>query len=344
VFGEEPPKLTATPTPTVDPRVTPVNNASIKVSYKGTIDGSLKNTIRAAINIKNTGTTAVDLSDVKVRYWFTREDGESSFTCEYAVIGTDKVTGKFVNIDNPVSDADTYCEIGFTKDAGKIAPGGSSGDIPFRIESTSIYDQTNDYSFDADMTKEFGDNPKITAYVNGKLKYGVEPVTTIEPTPSGCRISGYIQPNFSFASESAQKIKEGFKVELSGEDKYVTTDKNGYFEIDGVPAGKSYTVVISKASYLLREIKNIVVNDNVEIGTESSPIVMWAGDIVRKGVQDNSINMADIIEFATCFNSVKNSANYREDLDINIDNAINMSDIIIVAKSFNKTSADYPGI
>ncbi|KNY25263.1 glycoside hydrolase family 9 protein [Pseudobacteroides cellulosolvens] len=344
VYGEEPPKNASKPTPTVDPRVTPDNNASLKVLYKGTIDGSLKNTIRAAINIKNTGTAPVDLSDVKVRYWFTSDGGQNSFTCEYALIGTEKVTGNFFTIDNAVPDADTYCEIGFTKDAGKIAPGGSSGDIPFRIESTSSYDQTNDYSFDSNITKEFGDNKKITAYVNSTHKYGVEPVTTIKPTPSGYKISGYIQPNFTILPSNAEKLKEGFKVELLGDSKYATTDKNGYFEINGVPSGKSYTLRITKASYLQREIKNIVVNDNIVIGTASSPIAMWAGDTARKGVQDNAINMADIIEFAACFNLTRDNANYKADIDINKDGAINMSDIIIVAKCFNKVSADYPAV
>ena len=179
VYGEEPPRLAPTPTPTNDPGVTPVNNASIKVSYKCGKEDGTKNTIRAAINIKNTGTTAINLSDIKVRYWFTKDDSEqNSLECEYAVCGTENVIGKVSKIDNPVANADTYCEIGFTKDAGKLAPNGTTGDIPFRIESSiSEYDQTDDYSFNPDM-KELGDNSKITAYVMEELKYGIEPVKT----------------------------------------------------------------------------------------------------------------------------------------------------------------------
>ncbi|KNY25264.1 Cellulase [Pseudobacteroides cellulosolvens ATCC 35603 = DSM 2933] len=344
VYGEEPPKMNPTPTPTNNPNVTPANNALIKVSYKCGKDDLTKNTIRATINIKNTGTVPVDLSDVKVRYWFTNDTSqENSFTCEYAVCGTDKVTGNIIKIDDPVADADTYCEIGFTKDAGKLAPNGSTGDIPFRIESaTSEYDQTNDYSINSNMTV-FGDNSKITAYVKDVLKFGIEPVIVKPTTPAGYKISGYVAPSFSFTQANSGKLLEGFKVELS-DGKFTTTDKNGYFELNGGSAGKSYTLRISNESYLLREIKNINVNNDVEIGSASSPVAMWAGDVARNGVQDNSINMADIIEFAAYFNTTAGNAKYKDSIDINKDGSINMSDIIIVAKNFGKISSDYQAI
>jgi hypothetical protein len=345
VYGEEPPKTVPTATPTIDPNVTPDNNASIEVLYRCGIDGSLKNTIRPAINIKNTGTTPIDLSDIKVRYWFTN-DGclENSFICEYAVMGTDKVTGKFFNIDNPVPKADTYCEISFTKDAGKLGPGGSSGDIPFRIECTSAYDQTNDYSFDSTMEKAFGKNEKITAYVNGTLKFGIEPVEIKQTPPPGYKISGYIQPDFSIPAASSAKIKEGFKVELLTDGKYATTDKNGYFEIRGVTASNSHIIKISRENYLTREIKNIVVNSDVELGTVSSPIAIWAGDIAKNGVQDNAINISDIMEIASCFNSASGNAKYKEGVDLNKDEAVNITDIMIAVSHFNRATADYPAV
>ena len=34
---------------------------------------------------------------------------------------------------------------------------------------------------------------------------------------------------------------------------------------------------------------------DTEISTESTPIMMWAGDIVIDGQQDNAINMVDIM-------------------------------------------------
>ncbi len=350
VYGEEPPKTTPEPTPTLNPNVTPDNNASIKVLYRCGVDGSLKNVIRSTINVRNTGTTPIDLSDVKVRYWFTDDgSGQNSFICEYAAIGTDKVKGIICKIDNPVSDADSYCEIGFANDAGKIAPGGSSGDIPFRIESESTYDQKNDYSFDSSMEKAFGENNKITGYVRGELKYGVEPVVikpsaTPTPTPKpGYKISGYIAPGFSIPASKAAMLKQGFKVELTGGGS-VTTDKDGYFVITGVDPARNHVLKITRENYLCREIKNIVVDGDVEIGSASAPVVMWAGDIARNGVQDNAINMTDIIQVSTCFNSTVGNAKYNEGMDFNKDGAINMTDIMIIANNFNKVSSDYPAV
>jgi hypothetical protein len=343
-YGEEPPKASPTPAPTDDPNVTPANNALIKVSYKCGVEDKTKNTIRATINIKNTGTVPVDLSDIKVRYWFTNDGSEqNSFICEYAVCGTENVTGKVIKIDNPVATADSYCEIGFTKDAGKLAPNGSTGDIPFRIEGSSDYDQKNDYSFNSGMT-ELGDNSKITAYVKGALKFGIEPVEIIQTPLPGYKISGYISPDFSIPAGSSDKIKEGFKVELLSDGKYATTDKNGYFEIKGVSGAKSHILRITKENYLTREINNIVVNQDVELGTVSSPVVVWAGDIANNGVQDGAINISDIMQIAACFNTASGDSKYKEGMDINKDNAINMTDIMIVVSHFNKTSVSYPAI
>ncbi|EPR13428.1 glycoside hydrolase family 9 protein [Ruminiclostridium papyrosolvens] len=172
VYGEEAPKLD----PSTDPENPDTSPPSISVSYKCGASDTIKNTIRSSINIKNTGTVPINLSDIKLRYWFTNDGNQqNSFTCEYAALGTSNVTGNFTNISNPVTGADTYCEIGFTSEAGKLSPGGSTGAIPFRIEGTTDYDKTNDYSYDSKMT-DLGDNTKITGYIKGELKYGVEPV------------------------------------------------------------------------------------------------------------------------------------------------------------------------
>lgn len=178
VFGEEPPKLEPTPSPTKGPDTDYGADASIKVLYRcGSGDASTKNTIRSTIEIKNTGTVPIDLSDLTVRYWFTSEGNENStFTCEYSAYGTEKVTGNFFNIEKPVSLADTYCDISFIDNAGKLSPGASTGTISFRIESVSDYDQTNDYSYDSKIAKNLEENNKITGYINNVLKYGIEAV------------------------------------------------------------------------------------------------------------------------------------------------------------------------
>lgn len=177
VFGEEPPKLEPTPVPSNVPEATPDSNASIKVLYKCGTENSTKNTIRSTIDIKNTGTTPVNLSDIKVRYWFTNDgNDQNTFACEYSVYGTEKVIGKIHKINNPVAGADTYCEISFVTDTGKLLPGGSTGTISFRIEGLSAYNQADDYSYNSKISSDPGDNDKVTAYIRDTLKFGVEPV------------------------------------------------------------------------------------------------------------------------------------------------------------------------
>ncbi|MDQ2086829.1 glycoside hydrolase family 9 protein [Herbivorax sp. ANBcel31] len=178
VYGEEPEPVIPEPTPEPDPDATPEPEVySLEVEYKSGLSVTDTNDIRAAVNVKNTGTAPVDLSDVTVRYWYTRDgDDAQEFSSSYAHIGSENITGVIREIEDPVELADSYLEIGFTSDAGTLGAGSQTGEIQFKIEKVTFeaYDQTNDYSFlDTD---EFLPNPNITAYVNSSLAYGDEPV------------------------------------------------------------------------------------------------------------------------------------------------------------------------
>ncbi|GEM_PF-460462 len=168
--------------------------------------------------------------------------------------------------------------------------------------------------------------------------------TALPPTPgsknasanTGYIISGYIKPAFSTTNKNLYK---DFKVILSENGKSAMTDSNGYFEISDV-SENSYTLSISKLGYLERTIGNINIQGNVSIGSQSSPVEMWAGDIL----QDNAINMSDVVKIAFSFNAVTGDANYNIAADINSNGSVNMEDVIILAKYFNCTSQDYPQI
>ncbi|MDP4180579.1 MAG: right-handed parallel beta-helix repeat-containing protein [Bacillota bacterium] len=152
-------------------------------------------------------------------------------------------------------------------------------------------------------------------------------------------IKGYIATDFN----SSSNVKSGFLVEAVGLNISATSDANGYFELKNVPSGSSgYKLKLSKTGLLSRVISNVPVNGNVDVSTQSQPLIMWAGDFPKAGVQDDSINMSDIVTIAGCFNTVKGSAGYIEYCDINLDGTINMSDIVIISHNFNKTSNDYP--
>jgi GH35 family endo-1,4-beta-xylanase/peptidoglycan/xylan/chitin deacetylase (PgdA/CDA1 family) len=163
-------------------------------------------------------------------------------------------------------------------------------------------------------------------------------------TPTESMISGYINPWFEYSNSQAPDLLPGFKVELEGTGLSAISDRNGYFEIENVPSGKSYNLVISKNGYLTRKILSIKVNGNRIIGTKEAPIVIWAGDIPVNGVQDNAINMIDAMQIAKSFSLTSSDTGFIPYADINKDGAVNMMDIVILAKSFNSTPADYPSI
>lgn len=118
----------------------------------------------------------VSLSQVTVRYWFTRDGGADTFdaTCQYAQAGCSNVTESVVSLSQPVNGADSYLQVGFTAGAGTLAPFGSSA-VQLFLNKTdwSDFNQANDYSYSPTTTP--ASTTAITVYINGQLVWGLEP-------------------------------------------------------------------------------------------------------------------------------------------------------------------------
>ncbi|MNW23373.1 Endoglucanase Z precursor [compost metagenome] len=159
----------------VDTTITvPAGDLTIQ-AFNGNTSAST-NGIAPKFKVINTGDSAIQLSDVTLRYYYTIDgEQEQSFWCDWASIGSEHVTSKFVKLENPVDDADYYLELGFTSSAGTLAPG-ESADIQARFSKNnwSNYNQDNDYSFKA-SSSQFADNEQVTGYVNNQLVWGIEP-------------------------------------------------------------------------------------------------------------------------------------------------------------------------
>lgn len=170
------------PTPTLDPSITPTPtpggaDGDIKVQYRCGEANETATQIKPHINIVNQGYDAVSLSDLTLRYYYTKEGiDDEEFNSDYAVIGSDNVTGAFY---------EEYFEIGFTSSTGDLAGNSETGEIQCRINKTTWrnYDQSNDYSFDPSYTN-FANYVKITLYQNGTLIYGNEPGFEGTPGPT----------------------------------------------------------------------------------------------------------------------------------------------------------------
>ncbi|MDK8189561.1 glycosyl hydrolase [Paenibacillus sp. UMB7766-LJ446] len=134
------------------------------------------NGISPRFKVVNNGNSAIQLSDVIIRYYYTIDGEEAqSFWSDWASVGSANVTSKFVKLATPVTGADYVLEVGFSSSAGTLYPG-QSAEIQARFSKNnwSNYNQTNDYSFKASST-QFANHEQVTGYINGQLVWGIEP-------------------------------------------------------------------------------------------------------------------------------------------------------------------------
>lgn len=152
----------------------PAGNLTIQ-AFNGNTSAST-NGISAKFKVVNSGNSAVQLSDVKLRYYYTI-DGEKdqSSWIDWSSVGSANVTSRFVKLDTPANGAEYALEIGFASSAGTLNPG-QSAEIQTRFSKTdwSNYNQANDYSFMASAS-QFVNNEQVTGYMNGQLVWGIEP-------------------------------------------------------------------------------------------------------------------------------------------------------------------------
>ncbi len=152
-------------------------NAEIRLQYACGDRGAVSdNHIKPHFNIVNTTNASVALSDLKIRYYYTKEGtAQEQFWVDYAQVGNANVKGAFVS---------GYLEISFTYQAGSLAPSAASGPIQtrFNMSDWKNYDESNDYSWDG-TALSFADCTRVTMYKKGVLVWGNPPA---EKTPSPC--------------------------------------------------------------------------------------------------------------------------------------------------------------
>ncbi|MEV7404115.1 glycoside hydrolase family 6 protein [Streptomyces sp. NPDC091267] len=148
---------------------------ALKVQYKNNDSSATDNQIRMGLQLVNTGSAAVDLSTVKVRYWFTPEAGASTFgtACDYAVIGCGNLTHGVKSSGGSAAGASHYLEVGFG--SGTLAAGASTGEMQLRLNKSdwSNFNEADDYSRSTSTT--FADASKVGVYVTGALAWGTAP-------------------------------------------------------------------------------------------------------------------------------------------------------------------------
>jgi hypothetical protein len=138
------------------------------------------------IQLINNGTTAIPLSQLTVKYWYTYDTTpivSQNPACTYglgvACGNTTISTGTdFVAVSPAKTNADYYFTFGFTTAAGNLAPGATAELGPgFNKNDFSPFTQTNDYSYNSSTS--FTVTTKVTVYITTSagtaLVYGTEP-------------------------------------------------------------------------------------------------------------------------------------------------------------------------
>jgi|GEM_PF-95848 len=155
--------------------------SELKVQYRCMERSASTNGIRAHFNIINEGDELVPITDLEIRYYYTVENPTTQeFHCDYAQIGSSNVHGSFIQTDGN----NYYVSITFSGGSG-INANGQSGEIQTRWNKTnwSFYNQSDDYSFDPDITS-FTDHMKVTLYRNDVKVWGTEPNETPNDPPT----------------------------------------------------------------------------------------------------------------------------------------------------------------
>src|SRR5690554_2583542 len=182
-IGTKTPRLVSTPlnlkfdaVSQTQENLTDLAPGSVQVLYKSTNTAEWSSSLQHTVRIVNTGTTVLELADLKARYWFTDETNRPEIINVYwTSVGQENLIAKIHRTAHSHPEADSYLEIGFTAGAGKLLPG-AYAEVQFGINTQNwdLYNQKNDYSF-SPRPSEFHENQKYTAYLQGKPAFGVEP-------------------------------------------------------------------------------------------------------------------------------------------------------------------------
>lgn len=153
--------------------------AGLRVQDRSHDNDNPDNTLYALYQILNSGTAAVPLTSVTMRYWFTNENPSDPlvFACDWAQVNCANITSTFVTLSPARTKATNYLQIGFTAAAGSVAAGQGTGEIQTRVHHAnwSNFITTDSYSFISDESFVYKDTQTVTVYVNGTLVWGTEP-------------------------------------------------------------------------------------------------------------------------------------------------------------------------
>jgi hypothetical protein len=148
----------------------------LKAQYKR-LDPTAPNDqhVKPGLQLVNTGSESVSLAGIKVRYWFTKESGSTTFEtwCDFAAIGCGSLTHQVVAVSPARTGADRYFEV--TISSGTLAGSASTGEMQMRFNKSDFanFAEADDYSYGTGST--YADTTKVTVHHGNTLIWGTEP-------------------------------------------------------------------------------------------------------------------------------------------------------------------------
>ena len=175
------PLASATASPPSTPVALALETGALQVTYRTANPSAQTRDSKPEFILRNNGKATLPLSRVELRYWLSPEDtSKYVFHCDWAAIGCANLTGEFL-----VSETGyPYLSLHFGDTAGALLAGQDSGEIKLRFNrgDWSEYPQEGHYSFSPSIESTGWE--QVTAYVDGKLVWGLEPGSAPPPTPT----------------------------------------------------------------------------------------------------------------------------------------------------------------
>lgn len=173
------------PVPEDPPMPTPKPITDLLLQYRCGEFQSVTSNIKMLIHISSRETKRIDLADVTLRYYYTKEGtSEEEIVIDYA--------SSIQPSDIIATSEDGYINIGFTQDACILK---DTDFIEFLLRMYKLdytnYDQSDDYSFEPLLT-EYDFYKRISMFVKGDKVWGYSPDDP-EPSPTPTTTPGPAQ-------------------------------------------------------------------------------------------------------------------------------------------------------
>jgi cellulose 1,4-beta-cellobiosidase len=156
----------------------------LKIQFAPSSNAAMTSTIGGNLQIVATATNPVQLSYVTIRYWLTEAiTTDLVFTCDYWDNGggANACPNLMTKVGTDAA-AHSYLELSFSMSSGQAVPNlPIPKAIQFRLAhmNYATMNQADDWSYNAMLSDAGGalpDAPRITAYINGTLAWGAEPM------------------------------------------------------------------------------------------------------------------------------------------------------------------------